>query len=256
MNNLYRSLKNTLHPLWLLLKRDINTRTSGTVLGTSWMFLQPALQVAAFWFLLDIVLKVRFPDLQGGFVAYFIVGMLPWLMLNEIMTRSLGIMREYSSLFQKSLFPVALLPLVPWLVSGAFYGITMLISFGMILGWHTIPATILVTILLMIWLLPFCYALAVLGLFIRDLQQFAPFFLTLMLYVTPILYMPSAFPESARWWLDINPFAHLIAIIHALLQGQAWDWLNIVVPIGLWLAILLPAWQLFKRSEPHMREAL
>jgi len=242
--------------LRLLIQRDIKTRTTGTLLGGLWMLLQPALQVAALWFLLDIVLRVRFPGLEGGFVAYFLVGMLPWLMLNEMLMRSIGLMQEYSSLYQRSVFPVAILPLVPWLVSGIFYGLTMALSFGLILGWNTVPNTLLVVLGLMVWLLPFCYALVVLGLFIRDLQQVTPFFLTLMLYLTPIFYLPSAFPEAMRWWLDVNPFAHVMVLIHALMQGHPWSWVNLAVPLALWLLAIIPAWRLFKRSEPHMREAL
>lgn len=242
--------------LLMLIKRDIKTRTTGTMLGGVWMLLQPALQVAALWFLLDIVLRVRFPGLEGGFVAYFLVGMLPWLMLNEMLMRSIGLMQEYSSLYQRSVFPISLIPLVPWLVSGIFYGLTMALSFGLIVGWHTVPNTLLVVFGLMIWLAPFCYALAVLGLFIRDLQQVSPFFLTLMLYLTPIFYLPSAFPEKMRWWLDVNPFAHLMILIHALIQGHAWSWINLAIPLGIWIVTIIPAWLLFKRSEPHMREAL
>jgi len=109
---------------------------------------------------------------------------------------------------------------------------------------------------LLAWLLPFCFLFAVLGLFVRDLQQLAPFVLTMLLYVTPILYLPEAFPASLHWWLQVNPFAHLMVLAHALVLGQAWTWSSFAVPGALWLLVLLPSFALFRRAQPHMREAL
>ena len=48
--------------LYLLIKRDVINRTAGTLLGDTWLLFQPALQLLGFWFLLDIVLKVKFPS--------------------------------------------------------------------------------------------------------------------------------------------------------------------------------------------------
>jgi lipopolysaccharide transport system permease protein len=67
--------------LLLLVKRDIVTRTSGTFLGNIWLLLQPALQVVGFWFLLDVVLRIKFPG-NVPFVDYFLVGILAWLFIS------------------------------------------------------------------------------------------------------------------------------------------------------------------------------
>lgn len=242
--------------LLLLVRRDIAARTSGTVLGGLWMLVQPALQVAALWFLLDVVLKVRFPGMEGGFVGYYLTGMLPWLMINEIIQRSLGVMPEYAALYQRAVFPLHLLPLIPLIVSGTIYTLIFILVAGVIAGWAGAVGAVFLMAGILLWLLPFCYLLAVLGLFIRDLQQLAPFVLTMLLYVTPILYLPQAFPARLHWWLDVNPFAHVMVLAHAAVQRQPWDALNLAVPALLWAAAIVPAAFLFVRTRPHMREAL
>lgn len=242
--------------LLMLFRRDIQVRTSGTWLGMTWMVLQPALQVAALWFLLDVVLKVRFPNLEGGFVAYFLTGMVAWMLLSEIMQRSLSVMSEYSALYQRSAFPIALLPLVPWLVTGTVYGFILIAIALLIGGWQSAMGALLLISILMIWLLPFCYLLAVLGLFIRDTRQIAPFVLNMLMYLTPILYTQDALPDGLSWWLLTNPFAHLMSLNHALIQGHPWEWSNLWVPCVLWGMALIPARRVFLRAEPHMREAL
>jgi lipopolysaccharide transport system permease protein len=242
--------------LLLLVRRDIAARTSGTVLGGLWMLVQPALQVAALWFLLDVVLKVRFPGLQGGFVGYYLTGMLPWLMMSEIIQRSLAVMTDYSALYQRAVFPLQILPVIPLAVSGAIYTGIFAVVAGLLAGWPGAVGAVILMAGLLAWLLPFCFLFAVLGLFVRDLQQLAPFVLTMLLYVTPILYLPEAFPASLHWWLQVNPFAHLMVLAHALVLGQAWTWSSFAVPGALWLLVLLPSFALFRRAQPHMREAL
>lgn len=239
----------------VLIKRDIATRTSGTVLGGVWMLAQPALQVLAFWFLLDFVLRVRFPG-QVSFLNYFLLGMLPWLMISEVMQRNLTVLTEFSTLYQRSAFPVNLLPLLPLMVSGLFYGVVYAVVAGLLEGWVAALWAPLVVMLLLLWLLPVCYLLAVLGLFIRDARQLIPFLLTLTMYLTPILYMPEMLPEGMRMLMVFNPFADIMALIHGLLQGMPVAAGHGLRPLLIWLLLLAPAWVLFRRTEPHMREAL
>jgi len=241
--------------LFLLIKRDITTRTSGTLLGSAWLLFQPALQLLGFWFLLDIVLKIKLP---GGvaFVDYFLIGMLPWLFISEILSRSLTVLTEFGGLYRRAVFPIIILPLLPLFLSAILYVLVMGITVGLLEGIMTVPTGILTIFILTIWLIPFIYLLAIIGLFLKDIGQIFPFLITVTLYLTPILYMPLQMPEQMQWVLVINPVADLMALIHAGTQNLPWTYGNIWRPLGLWLILLGPAWVLFKRAEPHIREML
>ncbi|HXH03524.1 MAG TPA: ABC transporter permease [Candidatus Competibacteraceae bacterium] len=241
--------------LAVLIRRDMQVRTSGTVLGGIWMLAQPALQVLALWFLLDFVLRVRFPG-QVAFVDYFLLGMLPWLMVSEIISRSLSVLSEFGELYQRSVFPVRVLPLLPILFSGLVYGVVYTLIAGLLTGPAGALGAALLVLALLLWLMPLAYLMAVLGLFVRDLRQIAPFALTMILYLTPIMYMPDMLPEGLRAFLVLNPFADWMALIHAVLQDMAWSSGNLWRPLLLWLLLLASAWKLFLRSEPHIREEL
>jgi len=251
---LYRSRQANL--LWLLIKREVVARTSGTALGWAWMLLQPALQVIALWFLLDVVLKVRFPNLQGGFIGYYLAGMLPWLLISEALQRSVSVLADNASLYQRSIFPIGLLPMIPLIVSAAIYAVIYSLVMMILVGAQGAILSILVMLAIFIWLIPIVYFLSVFGLFVKDLQQITPFILTMGLYVTPILYMPQSFPSDYKWWLIINPIAGLMAFAHAMTQGTSISFPQIISPVLLWLLIIYPAIYIFKRSKPHMREAL
>lgn len=241
--------------LFLLIKRDITTRTSGTLLGNAWLLFQPALQILGFWFLLDVVLKIKLPG-KVAFVDYFLIGMLPWFFIAEVLSRSLAVLTEFSGLYRRAVFPITILPLLPLFLSALLYTLVMVITVAILEGISAIPIAILTIILLAIWLIPFCYLLAIIGLFLKDVGQFFPFLITITLYLTPILYMPTQMPEAMQWALIINPVADLMALIHAGIQDLPWMWGNVWRPLGLWLLLLGPAWVLFCRAEPHVREML
>ena len=241
--------------LFLLIKRDVTTRTSGTLLGDIWLLFQPALQVFGFWFLLDVVIKVKFPN-GVAFVDYFLVGMLPWLFISEVLSRSLNVLSEFSSLYQRTVFPLVILPLLPLILSSLLYAIIMAITMGLLVSFSVVPIGAMIILLLALWLLPLCYLLAIIGLFIKDVGQIFPFLITFTLYLTPILYMPDLMPQKMQWILMFNPIADIMALIHASIQGLSWNWGNIWRPLGLWLLLLAPCWVLFRRAEPHVREML
>lgn len=242
--------------LSVLLRREIVARTSGTALGALWMLLQPSLQVATLWFFLAGVLRVRYPGLAGGFAQYYLIGMLPWMMLSEILLRSLAVLQEYASIYERTAFPVALIPLLPLIVSGTIYTLiytAIALWFG---GLYGAFDGLLFMVFLLIWLLPLVYLGAILGVFVRDLQQLAPFALNMLLYLTPVLYTPSVLPPSLHWWLTINPFAHLMLLAHAAVDGTALPVRSLLALSALWLLLLYPAWALHRRAEPYIREAL
>lgn len=240
--------------LGLLFRRDIAIRTSGTLIGGVWMFVQPALQIIAFWFLLDFVLRVRFPGV--AFVDYFLIGMVVWLMMADIMNRSLNVLGEFSSLYARSVFPLTILPLLPGLVAGAVYGAAYVVVVLVLEGFTAAVLAPVVILVLLVWLMPICYVLSLVGVFLRDVAQVFPFVITMLFFLTPILYMPQMLPEVMQRWMVINPFADLMAVVHGVLQGMDYTWGNVIRPLVLWVVLLGPAWVLFHRAAPHVRESL
>lgn len=241
--------------LAMLVRREIAGQTSGTLFGGGWMLLQPALQMVGLWFLIDVVLRVKYPG-RVPFLDYFLVGMLPWLMIADVMQRSLTVLQEMAPLYRRTPFPLEILPLVPPLIAGGVYGVVYLGVVLVLGGISGLGGALASIIGLMVWLMPVSYLLAVVGLFLRDVRQFFPFVIVMGLYLTPILYMPQMLPEWAQEAMAFNPFADLMALIHGVVQGMAFERGNWLRPLIYWLLLLTPAWVLYRRSMPHMREAL
>jgi lipopolysaccharide transport system permease protein len=211
--------------------------------------------VVAFWFLLDIVFKVRSQG-QVRFLDYFLIGMLPWLYLSDVLNRSINVLSEFGALYQRSRFPVPILPLLPMVLGFLIYSPIFIAVAVYFQSWIEGLTAMGIMVLLFIWLIPLAYSLSVLGLFVREVRQVFPFLLTMIMYVTPILYAPESLPESIRWALAFNPFADVINLIQGWIHGFPIEPGNWQRPLALWLILLTPAWILFRRTEPHMREVL
>jgi lipopolysaccharide transport system permease protein len=239
----------------MLVRRDFVNRSSGTVFGRAWPLIQTALQVAGFWFLFDIIYGMR--EVRGpSFLEYLLSGMLPWFCLTEVLSRSSGLFREFSNLYRRSPFPVEILPVLILLVPGCIYTLVYVLVCLLMYGPLAALAAVLVIPLLLLWLLPLIYLFSVLGVFVRDFVQALPILLTFLMYATPILYLPDMAPEGLQSLLWLNPFADLMRCIHALVELQPLP-VNAMYRLwGLWLLLLGPAWVLFRRSLPHVREVL
>lgn len=241
--------------LHMLVRRDLVARTSGTLLGKLWPAVQPALQVLGFWFLFDIVYGMRV-ERGNDFLVYLLIGMLPWLLLSEVLVRSSNMFREFAALYRRTPFPVELLPILIMVIPGIVH---VVVFFGMAFAFYGPLAalqSLVVIPALLVWLLPLTLLFSVLGVFLRDFTQGLPFLLMLIMYSTPILYFPDMLPDGFRNWLWINPFADLVAVIHAAVDENPIPRNSAMRLIGLWLLLLPPCWAVFRRSVPHVREVL
>jgi len=239
----------------MLVKREMVVRTSGTLLGKLWPLLQPALQVLGFWFLFDIVYGMRM-NTGPAFLEFLLTGMLPWLCLSEVLNRAVGMFREFSALYRRTPFPVELLPILIMIVPGLVYTVIYALLCFAMFGPVAAVKSLLVMPVLLLWLLPFVLLFSIFGLFIRDFAQAVPFVLTLLMYSTPILYFPQMLPAGYQEWLWLNPFADVMAVIHGLVQDMGISSAAILRLAGLWIVLLVPAWLIFRRSMPHIREVL
>lgn len=243
--------------LRVLIRRDIANRTSGTLLGGFWPLIQTALQVLGFWFLFDVIYGARLGgDAGPSFLEYLLVGILPWLCLVEVLVRSCNMLQEFSPLYKRNPFPLEILPLLIMVIPGAVFTAVYFFTCLLLFGWPAALASLPVIPLLLLWLLPLTLLFPVLGLFVKDFAQALPFLLMIAMYATPILYFPDMLPDTVRPWLLLNPFADVLALVHGAVQGMEVEAENLLRPLLLWLLLLGPAWMVFRRSQPHVREVL
>ena len=81
----------------------------------------------------------------------------------------------------------------------------------------TWPLIVVVLLPLILFVLGMSWALAALGVYLRDLAQTITIVTTVMMYLSPIFYPASAVPAAFRWAIEWNPMSFFIEQTRAVL---------------------------------------
>ena len=223
----------------ILIKREVAVRHAGTAAGIVWLYLQPLLIVAAYYLILDVVFAMRLgadaPIREVG--AFLIVGSLPWMAFCDALSRGANSLIDAGSMLQKNALPIVLFPLKAVIGSAVIFGpliILMAIFYGPI---HHFPIALLAIVPMLlaqtILTLLLAYLLAISAAALRDTLQFLGFFLSVGIYLTPVLFPITLFPENWRWALWANPMTAFVLGYQTILLKAEWP------PISLWFVILV-----------------
>jgi lipopolysaccharide transport system permease protein len=201
-----------------LVRREIQDRYVGQVLGAFWVFGHPLVLIAVYIFIFRFVCKLTISpgaDMPHDYTTYILSGLIPWLACAETLGKSSGVITGNASLVKQVVFPIEILPIKTTLVSfvSQFLCTLMLIAFILInthsLSWMTILLPIL-------WFLQFllmagiCYFVSSVGVYFRDAKDVIQVFTTIGVYLMPVAYLPEWVPSSIRFLLYLNPFSYLI----------------------------------------------
>lgn len=234
--------------LQVLTRRELSARFAGSAGGVLWAWVQPALTVACYFVVFDLIFAMRLGDNAPAqrVGTFLVVGMLAWMAFAEMTQRAMHSLVEVGSMLQKNPLPPVLFPTRSVLASALVFAPLFLAA--SIAYWpqhHGSAALLAVPLLLALqmlcaWLLG--YLLAVLVAALRDVAQLVGFAFSIGVFAAPILFPLTMFPERWRWllWLNpITPFA--LGYQSVLLQGQwpGWPvWAGIAIGLAVAAALL------------------
>lgn len=224
----------------MLARRDIETRHAAAAGGVVWAYVQPLLMVAAYYLLFDVVFAMRVGDGPSRTRAagqFLIVGSLPWMAFCDALSRAMNSLIDAGSLLQKNALPAVLFPVRAVMASTIVFGPLILLVAMAYWPIHHFALPVLSLLPLLVLQLVLCcvlgYLLAVLAAALRDTLQIVTFGLSVGIFVSPVLFPMSMFPEHWRWVLWINPMTPVVSGYQAvLLQGEWPSW-------ATWVALLL-----------------
>jgi lipopolysaccharide transport system permease protein len=231
--------------IWVLTRREVSARHSGTALGIAWPYLQPLLTVAAYYLVFDVVFAMRLgtdaPTHAVG--AFLIVGALPWMAFCDAISRGMNSLIDAGGLLQKNPLPPVLFVMRTVLASIVVYGPLLLMMALIYTPIHQFRSALfafpVILISQMLICLSFGFALAILAAALRDTVQVVGFLLSIGIYLSPILFPLNLFPEKWRWILWLNPMTALVQGYQEILLRGAWPPLSVwIVTLG-WLGVSL-----------------
>ena len=203
---------------------EIRSQAAGSVIGLAWAVLQPLLFLAAYWFFLT-VLGAR--HLGGGDVEEEVVvllsGLVVWLFVMRTLSSSLASLTSHAGFVRNVNFPIAVLPYVTVVTRTVDYivGLVVVLSisaFAGLISWHLlllVPSSIV----LFAFLVAAATILGPLAVMVRDLARITQVTLRAGLFLTPVLYLPSAVPDDFEAIIYANPIAYFLSSIRYALTG-------------------------------------
>ena len=215
----------------VLTRREVSARHAGTAAGVFWLYAQPLFTVAAYYLVFDVVFAMR----QGsgahatGVGTFLVVGALPWMAFGDAVTRGMNSLLESGGMLQKNPMPPVLFVTRSVLASTVIFGPLLLLMCLVYAPLHAFAPALaaLLPLLALQVALSFVlgYSLSILAAALRDTVQMVGFLLSVGIYLTPVLFPITLFPEGWRWVLWLNPMTALVlGYQQVLLQGVWPNW--------------------------------
>ena len=110
--------------VWVLTRRELAARHTGTAAGVLWPYLQPLLTVAAYYLVFDVVFSMRLGEGAPSHAVgtFLIVGALPWMAFCDAVSRGMNSLIEAGGLLHKNPLPPVLFTARAVLASALIYG--------------------------------------------------------------------------------------------------------------------------------------
>lgn len=211
--------------LALLIKREIELRYKGSLLGILWTLLIPILMLCVYTFVFTVIFGMRWGtevEHKGQFALVLFAGLTVFGIFSECISRAPGLLLENVSYIKKVLFPLEIMPFV--ILGAALFN--AMISLAVLLLGHLIIIGLppLTVILLPVVLLPILFLvlglswfLSSLGIFIRDMRPIVGVFVTIAMFLSPVFYPLNAVPAGLRPYMYLNPLTISLEHVRSVL---------------------------------------
>lgn len=245
--------------LYFLVWRDLKVRYKQTLLGVSWVILQPILMTLVFAVFLGKIARV--PSGSVPYVLFLYSGLLPWTFFTNAVATSSHSLIASAQMITKVYFPRSLVPLAAVLVRLSDFLVASLILFVLMVyyGRGFTSAMLLVPFLVLhLTLLALSLGLlfAALNVKYRDIGTVLPVLLQLWLFASPVVYPTTFVPANWKWLYELNPVSGIISGFRAALLGADFDWRGLLISLGITLLLLVYSTFVFKRMEDEFADVV
>jgi len=255
--------------LWTLVVRELKARYRGSLLGYFWSLVNPLLLLAVYTFVFNYIFR---PRIEGAdpYALFLMTGLFPWVWASTSLLEGTVSLTANAGLIRKAVFPAEILPMVNVLANLVHFLFALPILAGALLvgrwmgyqvgGWTAILFPLVVALEVPL-LAGISIGLAALNVHFKDVKDIVTNLLTLLFFLTPIIYVLSSIPaefKALRWVIAwANPFTPFTLGYQALLfHGSLPDpfvWLHMLVWAGG--AWIVGSW-LFARLGENLAEAV
>jgi lipopolysaccharide transport system permease protein len=253
-----RKTRQQLDLLKLLVKKEITLKYKRTYLGFFWSLLNPILTTLVLFIAFSTFMRFEMKD----YTLFLLAAMAPWNWFSASVTMSTNTLTGNVSLIKKTLFPkhllivatiaaqfVTLIFSLPILLALVFYyGKTP--SLNWLIG---IPILIVVQFFT-------CYGIAMIVSMVnavfRDMEHIVNICISMLFWMTPIIYPLQAVPEKYKVYMAINPVTYLIQSWREIFLNNNINWNYIAISAITAMVVVSIGTIIFRKLDRNLDEVL
>jgi lipopolysaccharide transport system permease protein len=256
----WKEIKEYRELLFFLALREIKIRYKQTIMGASWALLQPFFTMIVFTLIFGRLAQMPSDGVPYPIFSYS--GLLLWTYFSNALSQSSNSLVDNAPLLSKVYMPRIFIPTAPCLSGLLDYGIAMSILAIMMVYYRFVPG-MSILLLPFIILLTFMlasgvgYWLSSICVKYRDVKFILPFFIQLLLFVSPVIYPANIVGEKLQWLLYLNPMTGLIGAHRASLLGHIpVDFVGLGISTVLTIVIFVSGILYLKSTERYFADLI
>lgn len=246
--------------LYFFTWRDLKVRYKQTFIGVAWAIFQP--------FITMVVFSVFFGELAHipsdgvPYPIFVYVGLLFWQFFSSALSDTSMALITNQAIITKVYFPRLILPISSVITKFIDFLVATVILIGLMIYYGYMPHISGLLILPLLLIITFMASvgggliLAAINVKYRDVRYALPFFIQIMLFLTPVIY-PASLAGKYSFILALNPMMGVIQSARAALLGTApINWLLINISLAGTLVLMVFGIYIFKKTERYFADII
>lgn len=244
--------------LYFFTWRDIKVRYKQTAIGVLWAIFQPFMTMVVFSVFFGGFAKMPSDGIPYPIFVY--TGLLLWQFFSSALSETSNCLISNQAIITKVYFPRLILPISSVATKLVDFAIASVILVGLMAYYNYLPNLTGLLIIPLLLLITFMASVG-LGLFLaainvkyRDVRYALPFFIQILLFVTPVIY-PASIAGKYSWILAMNPMTGVIKAARAAILGNApINWELLLISGVACLIMLIIGIIYFKKTERYFAD--
>jgi lipopolysaccharide transport system permease protein len=241
-----------------LTHKEFKVRYKRSFLGYLWSVANPLALAFVFFIAFKVFMKIQIEN----YTLFLISGLFPWQWFSNSVSSSATVFVSNAPLikkvnFRKEVLVVAavlndmlhfVLSIPVIIIFIFFYGITPSLSW--VIG---IPLLLIIQFMITFG---FSIAISAINLFFRDIERIVVIFITLMFYLTPIIYPVDMVPDPYKAFIMLNPLSVLMVSWRELFMNGTLHFKDIGNIFIYSLFVMAIGYLIFRRLRWRFAEVL
>jgi len=243
-----------------LVKREIKARYKQSILGYAWVVLVPLINLAVLTIVFSFLLRIPTGDIP--YPIFLFTALVPWIFTSNSISSATASLVSNSTLITKTYLPREIFPIsavIAKMVDLSFSAAILTIFF-IVFGLKPHLTLLLIPIIFIfqtLLILGISFILSAVNVFFRDVENVLGVFLTVWMYLTPIIYPPELIPSQFVPIFNLNPMMPIVnAYRNVILYGVFPPWESFSYAAVLSLTIFVFGYIFFKNRAKYFADVI